>query len=320
MGDFKLIVNAQRFDAEAKNAWDAVVPADLQARYGLARSIAPILMAFYVACDRDTPQMGQMMCVKEDAKRIVYPKTNKNRRNSNMFSWVDKNMEEKVIQYASTVLKASRLSPASQEQKAYVDDLVDKARTGTGPGLLSYRRYFAYPTGVDIVDFFLITTEKARELVYYNNNIKKSDNQKVVSLSDYFAIILGSDGNARIRLLERFNTHSDIPRFTTGIELELRHWEASAVLVVNSVLAAIPPNIPAADKMMAARTEFGKFYNSRLLRRADYVIMHPDAWVNRYSLFGKLSTDILLSDARERVAAQRAGHVRDHHSDAVLEP
>lgn len=320
MGDFRLVANAQRFDAEAKNAWDAVVPADVQVRYSLSRPTAPVLVAFYIIGGRDIPQMGRMTCVKEDAKRIVYPKTNRNRRDSNIFNWVGENMEEKAIQYASTVLKANRLSPASQEQKAYVDDLVDKARTGTGPGLISHRRYFIYPTGVEVADFFLITTEKARELVYYDNNIKKSDNQKVVSLSDYFAIILGSDGNARIRLLERFNTHSDIPRFTREIELELRHWEASAVLVVNSVLAAVPPNTPTADKMMAARIEFDKFYNSRLLRRADYVIMHPDTWVNRYNLLGKPSTDILIRDARERVAAQRAGHVRDHHSDAVLEP
>ena len=306
MGNFKLVVGRDEFSVEARDAWDAVVLDNRADLYNqLVAPRFPTLIAFYVVNRNHTPRVSSITCSRQEAKRVVYHKTNQYRANRRMFSWIGENIKEESKNYVITVLQANRINPDNPEQKAYVLDIARIAEESTGPGLMTYRKYSAYPTGRQIVDFFLITAEKARQLVYHKHNAEKV-NIKEQEASVHYSLSLSPDGTVQIVLL--FDFQAATFRFTSAIETDLRLWEISTVQNINSNLACLPIDTSIKAKTSIAREEFTKFYEIRQHRRADFAVRHPDAWVNRPNLADNAEIHLLLSEARANILRRHGQH------------
>lgn len=300
MGDFKLIIGRNEFNAEARDTWNATVLDNRDIHNQLAPPRSPELAAFYVINHNHIPRISMISCGKQEAKRVVYHKTNRHRANRRIFSWIGENIKEESKNYVIMILQANRMNPDNPGQKARVLDIARTAEESTGPGLITYRKYATYPTGKEIIDFFLITMEKARQLVYYKRNAKKV-NTKEPKASGHYSLSISPDGTVQIVLLYSFKLQAGTFRFTSAIETDLRLWEVSAVRNINSDLFCLPLNTGTGDKTAIARDEFAKFYDIRQRRRADFAVRHPDAWVNRSNLAGSAEIDLLLSEANARI-------------------
>lgn len=301
MSDFKLVTNIAAFNTEASNVWNTTgLDNNVDIYNQLAPPTLPRLISFYIISHDHTPRVSLISCGRQEAKRIVYHKTNKHRTNRRMFSWVGEDIKSEAQNYVTTILQANRINPTSLEQKACIRNVARITEESTGPGLITYRRYTTHPMGVDVIDFFLITMEKARQLVYHNRNAKKI-NTKESKASGHYSLSVFPDGTIQIVLLYSFNLQAGTFRFTSAIETDLRLWEGSAVRNINSNLFCLPLNTGIGDKTAIARDEFAKFYDIRQRRRADFAVRHPDAWVNRSNSAGSAEMGLLLSEANARI-------------------
>lgn len=300
MGDFRLITSRERFYVAAQNAWNAVVPGNRNLYNQLVVPRCPVLVAFYIINYGHTPQIASMSCGKQEAKRVVYHKTNKNRVNRRTFSWLGKNIKEETQNYITVVLQANQMDPTKPEQEACVLDITRIAEESTGPGLIAHRKYPTYPTGTEIIGFFIVTIERARRLIYHNHHDKEINTKKLKS-SDYYNLNIDLHDNIQITLLYSFNLQPDTFRFTSSTETDMRLWEVAAVRHINSTLAGLSLSMSVVDKAAIAKGEFDKFYAVRQYRRADYAIQYPDAWANRTNLRGNDDIAALLREARSRV-------------------
>ena len=299
MGDLKIVINKDQFDRELSRAWSHAVPPDMPMPRVFTSNKSTRLMSFYIQRTEDAPRIGMMICTKKDAKRLVYHRTNRYRLDTKIFKLLGTNLEKEVIRYIDSVVAVTHVDITNRIQK----DIIERTKSAScgikEPGLIAYRRYFTYPENVDILDFFLLTTEKAHELVYYTNNAKATVAASKIDISiDYFTITFDDSGNIQINPSTKFDSQTDTPRFSAIIEHGLQDWETAKIRELNRALHDLPDTIPWVEKVPIARQGAARFYNLRQQRRIQYAINFQHSWINRSMLENRLDIAVLLSEAR----------------------
>lgn len=135
----------------------------------------PILIEMFVTKsllyrDSDRVDLRLVTCNKQEAKRLVYLKTNRYRSSIGSLTLF---MEEddgkpKLLEY---IHRSLRINPGinkdDPEQQESVNEFLYAVRNIAGPILVTYRPIIT-TTDKRIAKFFVVTTEDARRLVYFN--------------------------------------------------------------------------------------------------------------------------------------------------------
>lgn len=301
MPDFKLITTLEQFSDEADRVWhndSRSTPrpaADRPAKF-------PCLVSFYITVlSNDLVHIGRLICTKTDAKRIVYPRTNKNRQSSYIFGWMGDNLEEGVRHYVDTAIKANHIDPGSPTQTLYTNSVISKAANTDGPGLMAYCR-IRTDHGVSALAFFLVTVADARKLVYYKN-----DDTTAIPID--YSLIINTTSGVQVRTLSIFNSQNDIPRFTADIEISMQDMEQRSINTLNSTLKDLHQTSMNIEEIMSiARREMGTLVETRRRKRVRYAIRYPGECTNGRDVVSNTAmADLFRKESRFQIRGSETG-------------
>lgn len=146
---------------------------------GSPEHVAPYkypLLVKAVPTKRSLGQFGSLslfmvMCTKSEAKRIVYPKTNRNRSHV-AFTVIEGGLMGAMNKYMiDTVDSINQHSPKVDTyhpiQRAMLNKAISELDGANGSALVTSRVYTNL-NGLRLVDFYVVTNKDARTLVYWN--------------------------------------------------------------------------------------------------------------------------------------------------------
>ena len=316
MSNFVLITNRKQFSNEAREVWFDYSPNLPMKGFVNAPHELPCLVSLFIA----NGGISSVIADKRSAKRIIYPKTNRNRTGTRWFDWVDGDLDEEIRTYVNVVLDKHGLDKEKLLQAANIKELIHKTKGRKGPVLITNRLYNVGDTTV--VDFFLVTKELASSLVYCNKNYNKDNtkdgesvlgellghDQALPSMFDAvpeeppeeqhispenfpFTIHVDREGIISVAPLSIFKTMASIPRFSNYKEADISQWEIACIKDINVILKNTQVDVE--STVSIAKVKCKEFLVRRNQLRVSWASMHNDDWINRNKTDPEIRASIL---------------------------
>lgn len=171
MFDFKMVISADDFRKQEEMFWHHnVAPGEGNFRPGFRPKSLPGLIAWYITKAEGELRLVKIICDKKDAKRLVYPKTNRGRASNYIFAYFSGNIESKVTDYTSRQMKYAHIDPDSPVQREYIYKIGARTKNIDGPVLVAS---FTHIDSMNLrtIKIFIVTKSDAHKLVYYNKYI-----------------------------------------------------------------------------------------------------------------------------------------------------
>jgi hypothetical protein len=146
----------------------------------------PILIDIIPIRVGNSCKAGTVMCDKNEAKRLIYPKTNRNRHSVWGFVYIPggRHLIADLRSYIQSSLRNSHGLDMHSEQEL-IEQTVREVETTEGPILVRSQGIFL-PNGLKVVDFYTVSYKEAHSLVYYG--------KRTFGLRSYSYSIKYSDG------------------------------------------------------------------------------------------------------------------------------
>jgi hypothetical protein len=310
MSDFILITSRYQFSNEAKKAWSDHLPGPMKGLINIPH-VMPCLAAMFIS----NGAISTVVLDKSSAKRLIYPKTNKNRAGVRWFDWVDGDLDEEIDAYVNAALERNHLNGKNPVQAAYINELMHKVKGEKGPVLMANRSYNF--EDVMVVNFFLVTKELASSLVYYHKNDKNAKDAAVDELLEHdqvqpgisdlapaswpariaepvevpnarrkkrpedfpFLIKINREGKISVATCNVFEIQTNIPRFSNNRESALQLWEVAAIRDINTGLENTQVDVE--GTLSIAKIKCKEFLAERRKLRISCAILHGVTWMNR---------------------------------------
>jgi len=118
--------------------------------------------------------MLSVTCSKNEAKRLVYPKTNLHRSSGN-FSLCYGDLRTEVNNFIVRILGHTYgVDGGHPEQRRLTDRALAEAGSGKGSVLITHRVYNSIrEPDIRLVNFYIVDTRDARKLVYHKKKLTK---------------------------------------------------------------------------------------------------------------------------------------------------
>jgi hypothetical protein len=176
MAKLNLVCNNKSFEEYKLVTWDLCVgegrpPHNAPDRFPCLVRVVPMKYG------RDLELIGMftMVCTRGEAKRIIYPKTNRNRTYAGFTIIEGEDLRAsmgihiaRVIERANRhVREAARVDPTFPIQRTLLDEAMSELGGVSGLALVASRVYNNID-GLRMIDFYIVDEADARELVYWN--------------------------------------------------------------------------------------------------------------------------------------------------------
>ncbi len=178
-----------------------------------------------------------VFCEKKDAKRLIYPSTNRD-RGGHPYTFV--NSKEDIIAHMKAKSREG-MDYKSEEQdmvRRRFAEYLDRLVIDEFPCLIKHKVYYIKTSRV--LDFFVVRKSRAKQLVYWNKDMRNPTRAKpITKLGDIdtdYVIFVGIGGPSSVTI-DVGLARGQVMRFRHDIEEEVRDRERERIEIHNTRLS-----------------------------------------------------------------------------------